>query len=77
MNQGKELWLGLEDYILESARTHGFKACVFTGPVNRDDDHEMKPGVFLPREFWKLVVMVNAGCALDMCGSKLATSSPR
>jgi endonuclease G len=60
MNQGKELWLGLEDYILESARTHGFKACVFTGPVNRDDDPEIKPGVLLPREFWKLVVMVNA-----------------
>ena len=60
MNQGKELWLGLEDYILESARTHGFKACVFTGPVNRDDDREIKPGVLVPREFWKLVVMVNA-----------------
>ena len=60
MNQGKELWLGLEDYILESARTSGFKACVFTGPVNRDDDREIKPGVLVPREFWKLVVMVNA-----------------
>ena len=60
MNQGKELWLGLEDYILENARTSGFKACVFTGPVNRDDDLEIKPGVIAPREFWKLVVMVNA-----------------
>ncbi len=60
MNQGKELWLGLEDYILENARTSGFKACVFTGPVNRLDDAEIKPGVLLPREFWKLVVMVDA-----------------
>jgi endonuclease G, mitochondrial len=60
MNQGKELWLGLEDYILENARTSGFKACVFTGPVNRNDDPEIKPGVLAPREFWKLVVMVNA-----------------
>ena len=60
MNQGKELWLGLEDYILESARTSGFTACVFTGPVNRNDDSEIKPGVLAPREFWKLVVMVNA-----------------
>lgn len=60
MNQGKELWLGLEDYILENARTSGFKACVFTGPVNRDDDPEIKPGVLLPREFWKLVAMVDA-----------------
>ena len=60
MNQGNELWLGLEDYILESARTNGFKACVFTGPVNRDDDPEIKSNVFVAREFWKLVVMVNA-----------------
>jgi len=60
MNQGKELWLGLEDYVLESARTNGFKACVFTGPVNRDDDPEIKSNVFVAREFWKLVVMVNA-----------------
>lgn len=60
LNQGKQLWLGLEDYILENARTSGFRACVFTGPVNRDDDPEIKPGVFAPREFWKLVVMVDA-----------------
>lgn len=51
---------GLEDYILDSAGTQGFSACVFTGPVNRDDDHEITPGVLLPREFWKLVVMVDA-----------------
>lgn len=60
MNQGSELWLGLEDYILESARTSGFKACVFTGPVNRPDDAEIKEGVLVPREFWKLVAMVDA-----------------
>ncbi|MGR6964284.1 DNA/RNA non-specific endonuclease [Geodermatophilus sp. URMC 61] len=57
MNQGKELWLGLENYILDNARTHGFRACVFTGPVNRDDDPEIKDGVLAPREFWKLVAM--------------------
>ena len=33
---------------------------MFTGPVNRLDDPEIKPGVLLPREFWKLVVMVDA-----------------
>jgi endonuclease G, mitochondrial len=27
------LWQGLKNYILNSARTHGFKACVFTAPV--------------------------------------------
>lgn len=28
LNQGKALWKGLENYILDSARTHGFKARV-------------------------------------------------
>ena len=60
MNQGKELWLGLENYILDNARTHGFRACVFTGPVNRDDDPEIQDGVLAPMEFWKLVAMAGA-----------------
>jgi endonuclease G len=57
MNQGKQLWQGLENYILDSARTHGFRACVFTGPIARDDDPEISPGVLAPREFWKVVAM--------------------
>jgi endonuclease G len=60
MNQGKDLWLGLEDYILDSARTEGFRACVFTGPVNREDDPAIADGVLAPKEFWKLVVMPDA-----------------
>ena len=60
LNQGKRLWLGLEDHILENARTEGFKACVFTGPVTRPDDPEIKPGVTAPREFWKVVAMLSA-----------------
>jgi len=38
LNQGKQLWQGLENYILDNSRTHGFKACVFTAPVFADDD---------------------------------------
>jgi endonuclease G len=60
MNQGKQLWQGLENYILDSARTRGFRACVFTGPVARDDDPEIGTGVLAPREFWKLVAMRDA-----------------
>lgn len=60
MNQGKQLWQGLENYILDNARTRGFRAWVFTGPVIRADDPEIKPGVLPPREFWKLVAMVDA-----------------
>lgn len=60
LNRDKTRWLGLEDYILNSARTKGFRACVFSGPVVRDDDPEIEPGVIAPQEFWKLVVMENA-----------------
>jgi endonuclease G, mitochondrial len=58
LNQGKQLWQGLENYILNSARTHGFKACVFTGPVFTDDDPTLEEeNVRVPLEFWKVVVM--------------------
>ena len=60
LNSGTEQWLGLEDYVLNSAKTHGFKACVFTGPVQRDDDPEIADGVIAPLEFFKLVVMQSA-----------------
>lgn len=32
-NQSKELWLGLEDYVLSYARTNGNRFSVFTAPV--------------------------------------------
>jgi endonuclease G len=62
LNQGKELWQGLENYILDSARTHDFKACVFTGPVLRDGDDEeiVIDGAIAPAEFWKVVVTLDA-----------------
>jgi endonuclease G len=65
LNQGKSLWQGLENYILDSARTEGFRACVFTGPVFRDDDPELAPSnAQIPQEFWKIVVMPKAGGGL-------------
>ncbi|WP_395244823.1 DNA/RNA non-specific endonuclease [Agromyces sp. MMS24-K17] len=57
LNQGEQLWLGLEDYILTSAQTEGFRACVFTGPILRRNDPKLPNGLRTPREFWKLVVM--------------------
>ncbi len=60
LNASTARWLGLENYILNSAKTHGFRASVFTGPVMRDDDELLAPGVVAPTEFWKLVVMKNA-----------------
>lgn len=57
MNQGKQLWQGLENHILDSARTEGFRACVFTGPIFRNDDPLLAAGLPVPQEFWKVVVM--------------------
>lgn len=59
-NRNAARWLGIEDHILDSAETHGFRACVFTGPVVRDDDEPIGSDVIAPREFWKLVVMEDA-----------------
>lgn len=57
LNQGKAFWQGLENYILDSARTHDFRACVFTGPVIPKDREILKiDGALAPEEFWKLVV---------------------
>ncbi|MCP1487814.1 endonuclease G [Pseudomonas fluorescens] len=64
LNQGKALWQGLENYILDSARTHGFKACVFTGPILRKQGSEeievCIDGAIAPLEFWKLVATLDA-----------------
>ncbi len=63
LNRGKKLWQGLENYILDSSRTHGFKACVFTGPILRDPESEEVEleidGATVPVEFWKLVVTLS------------------
>ncbi len=73
LNQGKTLWQGLENYILDSARTEGFKACVFTGPVFRDDDPPLPPSnAQVPLEFWKIVAMPSAEGGLHATGYVLS-----
>jgi endonuclease G len=72
LNQGKAAWLGLENYILESARTEGFRVCVFTGPVLRETDMILETdagAVQAPEEFWKVVV------ARDANGSSLIATA--
>lgn len=56
-NQNQTTWAGLENYILENANRENFRASVFTGPVLSDDDPPYR-GVHLPRQFWKVAVMV-------------------
>lgn len=59
LNRGHAQWLGLEDYVLNNARTFGFRACVFAGPVFTDDDPPLgTTGAPLPLHFWKVVTML-------------------
>jgi endonuclease G len=55
----QEIWLELEDYILNNADTRDFKACVFTGPAFSDQDRHYR-GARLPLAFWKVVAMRHA-----------------
>jgi endonuclease G len=62
LNRDKNRWLGLEDYILRSAATHGFRASVFAGPIMTDDDPVLieDESIQVPLAYWKIVAMVAA-----------------
>lgn len=70
-NQNQSTWAGLEDYLLENADNRDFRASVFTGPVFADDDEEFQ-GVKLPRQFWKVAVMVKESGAISATGYLLS-----
>lgn len=59
MNQAEPQWRGLEDYVLESEKTHKMRICVFTGPVIRESDPQLENGMKVPEEFWKVIVAVD------------------
>lgn len=52
----RKTWLALEDHVLENAQTHGFRVCVFAGPVFSDKDPVYRDVFKLPQAFWKVVV---------------------
>ena len=83
-NQSKELWAGLEDYLLEHASTYEQRLTVFTGPVLDVGDPSYR-GVQIPRRFWKVAAWLNdqqlaaTGYVLDqtdLIGPILAAESP-
>lgn len=59
-NQGKELWVGLEDHVLDHADLNDAKLSVFTGPVLAEDDQNYR-GVQIPRKFWKIAAWTTDG----------------
>ncbi|MEX0364561.1 MAG: DNA/RNA non-specific endonuclease [Ruegeria sp.] len=58
-NQNHQTWLGLEDYIMDNVRTHGFRANVFTGPIFTGHEPPLgDTGAPVPLEYFKLVTML-------------------
>jgi endonuclease G, mitochondrial len=53
-NQSPELWLGLEDHLLDHARAAGRKLSVFTGCLFTDDDPEYRGEFLIPLTFFKI-----------------------
>ncbi len=56
-NLNRKIWNDLEDYIYDNLHREDLKVTVFTGPVLAGDDAVFH-GIQLPKEFWKVVVMV-------------------
>jgi endonuclease G len=59
-NQGRDLWLGLEDYLQDHAEAFDRKLAVFCGPVLDPADPPYR-GIQLPLRFWKVVAFVQHG----------------
>lgn len=58
-NRSHQQWLGLENYIMSNARTHGFRCCVFTGPIFTGNELELKnTGSPIPNAYFKVVTML-------------------
>lgn len=58
-NQGADLWLGLEDYVLTHAELYDERLSVFTAPV-LDPEDPLYRGVQIPRRFWKIAAWATA-----------------
>jgi endonuclease G len=70
-NQGKGLWQGIENYILDNARAHNLRITIFTGPMLRANDKEdERNGIKakIPAAFWKVVVMPKVDGQLSATG---------
>ncbi|MFI2223064.1 DNA/RNA non-specific endonuclease [Streptomyces fradiae] len=59
-NQGKQVWQGLENHLLDHAARHERRLSVLTGPVLHDADPPYR-GIQVPLRFWKVVAFVHEG----------------
>ena len=72
-NQSEELWLGLEDHVLEHAEANDLRLSVFTAPVLGPDDPPYR-GIRLPLRFWKIAAWSDGGGELATAGFVLDQS---
>jgi endonuclease G, mitochondrial len=61
-NQSKDLWVGLEDHVLQFADTTDQRVSVFTAPVLDADDPPYR-GIRIPRRFWKVAAWTESAAA--------------
>lgn len=59
-NQGLELWLGLETYLLENAADNARRLVVFTGPIFSDRDPVYR-GTEIPLRYFKVAAFLFEG----------------
>jgi endonuclease G len=59
-NQGKQLWQGLENHLLDHAAQFDRKLTVMTGPVLHDSDPPYR-GIQVPLRFWKVAAFMQDG----------------
>ncbi|MER6917112.1 DNA/RNA non-specific endonuclease [Streptomyces sp. NPDC000594] len=59
-NQGKQLWQGLENHLLDHAALHDRKLVVLTGPVLHESDPPYR-GIQVPLRFWKVAGFLQGG----------------
>ena len=52
------IWLALESYALDNARSDRMRISVFTGPFLIADD-PVREGVRIPRSFWKVIAFIH------------------
>jgi endonuclease G len=53
----QQIWLGLENYVLQHARADGSRVTVFTGPFFSEKDLPYRDAL-VPLAFWKVVAIV-------------------
>ena len=52
------IWLALESYALDNARSDDMRISVMTGPFLMPDD-PVRDGVLIPRSFWKVIAFIH------------------